>query len=555
MPTDIEIAQKAEMRPIDEIAQNIGLTNEEYAPYGRYIAKVSLKNRAVNKDAKLILVTAMTPTPFGEGKTTVSVGLADGMRKLNKNAMLALREPSLGPVFGMKGGATGGGMSQVLPMENINLHFTGDLHAITSANNLLAAMVDNAIQQGNKLNIDPRQVSFRRCMDMNDRQLRYILSGLNGKVNGMPREDGFDITAASEIMAVFCLANDLEDLKTRLENIVVAKSFEGKNITCKDIGAQGAMVALLRDAMDPNLVQTIEQTPCLMHGGPFANIAHGCNTVKATKDALCLSDYVVTEAGFGADLGAEKFIDIKCRKSGLSPDVVVIVATIRALKHHGNVKKEHLQEEDIKSMLQGAGNLLRHVDNVQNVWNLPAVVAINRFHYDTDNEISALKDFLNTHNIACEVSDAWAKGGEGAKDLAQVVLSKLEGQNKPALTFTYEDDLSLKEKIEKVCTKVYRAQNVVFTQNALKQLEAFTQEGFASYPVCIAKTQYSFSDDPKKLCAPEGFDMTIRQVRISGGAGFVVAFTGDIIAMPGLPKAPAALQIDVDNNGVISGLF
>ncbi len=553
--TDIEIAQRATLRPIGEIAHKIGLTEEEFEPYGRFIAKVDpkcAKNRP--HKAKLVLVTAMTPTPAGEGKTTVSVGLADGMNFIGKQAMLALREPSLGPVFGMKGGATGGGYSQVLPMENINLHFTGDLHAITAANNLLAAMTDNSIQQGNPLQIDPRQVVFRRCMDVNDRQLRRIVSGLGGKANGTPHEDGFDITAASEVMAVFCLADGLKDLKNRLARIVVARRFDGSVVTTGDLGAQGAMAVLLRDAMKPNLVQTIDGTPCLIHGGPFANIAHGCNSVAATRLACALSDYVVTEAGFGADLGAEKFVDIKCRMSGLRPDCVVMVATVRALKWHGGASKETLKDENVEGMLKGLPNLLRHVNNVREVWNLPVIVAINRFTSDTDAEIAALSNALAALGIESRVCEAWAKGGAGSADLAKAVCALADSQP-AALHFTYPDDVPLHEKIRAVAQKIYHAHDVQFASGVMAQLKALEDEGFAKCPVCIAKTQYSFSDDAKALNAPEGFDITIRSVRVSAGAGFVVAFAGDIIAMPGLPKKPAALQIDVDADGIISGLF
>ena len=553
--TDIEIAQKAKIRPIKEIADKLGLEETEYAPYGRYIAKVDpIKRENAPQKAKLILVTAMTPTPAGEGKTTVSIGLCDGLNQIGKNAMLALREPSLGPVFGMKGGATGGGQSQVLPMENINLHFTGDLHAITAANNLLAAMVDNSIQQGNPLNIDGRKVCFRRCLDVNDRQLRHILSGIGGKANGVPREDGFDITAASEVMAVFCLASDLEDLKSRLASIIVGYTYGGEAVTCGDLNAQGAMAALLRDAMQPNLVQTIEGSPCLIHGGPFANIAHGCNTVVATRLACKLSDIVVTEAGFGADLGAEKFVDIKCRLSGLRPDLIVMVATIRALKYHGGVKKDELSKENIPAMLKGLPNLIRHVQNAAQVWNMPVVVAINRFSSDTEAETLALEEALSKENISFARSNAWAQGGEGAKPLAEKVCSVL-GETQSELSFTYADDLSLCEKIQAVAEKIYHAGKVVFSDEASKQLAQFEASGFGKCPVCIAKTQYSFSNNPGLLNAPEDFVLTIRSARLSAGAGFVVAFAGDIIAMPGLPKLPAALNIDVNSQGVISGLF
>ncbi|MDI9520314.1 MAG: formate--tetrahydrofolate ligase [Bacillota bacterium] len=554
---DIQIAQAATLKPITEIAQAAGIPDEALSTYGRYVAKVDpVKLREIREKGKLILVSAITPTTAGEGKTTVSISLADGLRAIGKESMLALREPSMGPVFGMKGGATGGGHSQVLPMESINLHFTGDFHAITSANNLLCAMVDNHIQQGNALNIDERQVRVRRCMDMNDRQLRNIVDGLGGTGNGIPREDGFDITAASEVMATFCMADGLSDLKKRLGNIVVARSRDGKNITCSQIGAQGAMAALLRDALMPNLVQTLDHTPALIHGGPFANIAHGCNSVSATRLALKLSDYVVTEAGFGADLGAEKFIDIKCRKTGLKPDVVVLVATIRALKHHGGVLKADLNTENIPALQKGLSNLLAHVRNVRDVWKLPVMVAINHFVTDSENEVRTLTDAMRADNVPCAFSDGWAKGGQGAKELAQAVVDLInENEGKTSLEFTYPDQASLYEKIEAVAKKIYHAGSVNFTAQAKKIIDQLTEDGFASYPVCIAKTQYSFSDNAKLLGAPSGFELTVRDVRLSGGAGFVVAFAGDIIAMPGLPKQPAALNIDVDDDGVISGVF
>ena len=553
---DIQIAQSVTLAPIEEIASQAGIAQEHLQPYGRYIAKVNpIPYEDKPQRGKLILVTAITPTPAGEGKTTVSIGLADGMTKNGKKAMLALREPSLGPVFGMKGGATGGGYAQVLPMENINLHFTGDLHAITTANNLLAALVDNHIQQGNQLNIDPRQVRVRRCMDMNDRQLRRIVSGLGGDKNGMPREDGFDITAASEVMATFCMANGIIDLKNRLGNIVVAKTFDGQQVTCAQIGAQGAMAALLRDALMPNLVQTIDRTPCLIHGGPFANIAHGCNSVTATTLALKLADYVVTEAGFGGDLGAEKFIDIKCRASGLKPDCVVLVATIRALKHHGGVLRADLNKENVEALEKGIENLLQHVRNVREVWKLPVVVAINHFATDTREEVKALEDAMAREGIPCRFSDGWAKGGEGTRELAEEVCRIADQHDASTLAFTYPDEMPLKDKIKAIATRIYHADNVVFTAQASRMLDELTREGYGKVPVCIAKTQYSFSDDPKRLGAPRGFDLTIRDVRLSSGAGFVVAFAGDIIAMPGLPKAPAANSIDVDEKGVISGVF
>ena len=554
--TDIEIAQQAQMRPITEIARAAGINEENLCPYGRYMAKVNPAPYAAQPDrARLILVTAINPTPAGEGKTTVSVGLADGMTVLGKKAMLALREPSLGPVFGMKGGAAGGGYAQVLPMEQINLHFTGDLHAITAANNLLAAMVDNHIQQGNALGIDPRRVSWRRCLDVNDRQLRQIVSGLGGKPNGMPREDGFDITAASEVMAVFCLAKDLTDLKARLSRLVVARTFAGKPVTAGDLHAAGAMTALLRDAMQPNLVQTIDGTPCLMHGGPFANIAHGCNSVIATKTAMKLADYVITEAGFGADLGAEKFLDIKCRQSGIWPDAVVLVATVRALKHHGGCPKEALNQEGLDYLDKGMENLLAHIDHIRNVWKRPVIVAINRFSADTPAEMEKVRAACAAAGAPCELCDGWAQGGKGVTALAQLVADVADAQPKEAPSYTYPDELPLKEKIEAVAKRVYGAERVTFGAGVVKQLQSMEAEGYGTCPVCIAKTQYSFSDNAKLLGAPKGFTLAIRAVRLSAGAGFVVAFAGDIIAMPGLPKLPAAEQIDVDENGKIVGLF
>ena len=554
--TDIEIAQQAQMRPITEIARAAGIDEENLCPYGRYMAKVNPAPYAAQPDrARLILVTAINPTPAGEGKTTVSVGLADGMTVLGKKAMLALREPSLGPVFGMKGGAAGGGYAQVLPMEQINLHFTGDLHAITAANNLLAAMVDNHIQQGNALDIDPRRVSWRRCLDVNDRQLRQIVSGLGGKPNGMPREDGFDITAASEVMAVFCLAKDLTDLKARLSRLVVARTFAGKPVTAGDLHAAGAMTALLRDAMQPNLVQTIDGTPCLMHGGPFANIAHGCNSVIATKTAMKLADYVITEAGFGADLGAEKFLDIKCRQSGIWPDAVVLVATVRALKHHGGCPKEALNQEGLDYLDKGMENLLAHIDHIRNVWKRPVIVAINRFSADTPAEMEKVRAACAAAGAPCELCDGWAQGGKGVTALAQLVADVADAQPKEAPSYTYPDELPLKEKIEAVAKRVYGAERVTFGAGVVKQLQSMEAEGYGTCPVCIAKTQYSFSDNAKLLGAPKGFTLAIRAVRLSAGAGFVVAFAGDIIAMPGLPKLPAAEQIDVDENGKIVGLF
>ncbi|MBR3764401.1 MAG: formate--tetrahydrofolate ligase [Clostridia bacterium] len=555
MPTDIQIAQAATAQRIDDIAAAAGIPEEALYPYGRYVAKVDPLKIPGEKKAKLILVTAINPTPAGEGKTTVSVGLADGMTKIGKKAMLALREPSLGPVFGVKGGATGGGYAQVLPMEQINLHFTGDLHAITAANNLLAAMVDNHIQQGNKLGIDPRQVSWRRCLDVNDRQLRSVVSGLGGKMNGMPREDGFDITAASEIMAVFCLSKDLVDLKARLSRLQVARTFAGTPVTAGDLNAQGALTALLRDALQPNLVQTIDGTPCLMHGGPFANIAHGCNSVIATTTAMKLADYVVTEAGFGADLGAEKFLDIKCRMSGLWPDAVVLVATVRALKSHGGVLKADLNSENVEAVQKGLSNLLAHIDHIRNVWKRPVIVAMNRFITDTPAELAVIREACEKAGAPVELCDGWAKGGEGVKELAALVCDTVDKQEKVEPSFTYTDDLSLADKIRAVATKIYGAKDVVFNGSVLKQLANFEAEGWGKAPVCIAKTQYSFSDNPKALGAPTGYTLTIRQVRLNAGAGFIVAFAGDIIAMPGLPKVPAAEGIDVTEDGVITGLF
>lgn len=555
MPTDIQIAQAATPRRIEDIARAAGIPEEALCPYGRYVAKVDPLKVQGERKARLILVTAINPTPAGEGKTTVSVGLADGMTKIGKKAMLALREPSLGPVFGVKGGATGGGYAQVLPMESINLHFTGDLHAITAANNLLAAMVDNHIQQGNRLGIDPRQVSWRRCLDVNDRQLRSVVSGLGGKANGMPREDGFDITAASEVMAVFCLAKDLSDLKARLARLQVARTYAGTPVTAGDLNAQGAMAALLRDAIQPNLVQTIDGTPCLMHGGPFANIAHGCNSVIATTTAMKLADYVVTEAGFGADLGAEKFLDIKCRMSGLWPDAVVIVATVRALKSHGGVAKADLGAENVSAVEKGMSNLLAHIDHVRHVWQRPVIVAMNRFVTDTEAELAVIRRACEAANAPVELCDGWAKGGDGVKELAALVCDTVDAQEKSAPSYTYPDEMPLADKIRAVATRIYGAKDVTFAGSTLRQLANFEAEGWANAPVCIAKTQYSFSDDPKALGAPTGYTLNIRQVRLNAGAGFIVAFAGDIIAMPGLPKVPAAEGIDVTEDGVITGLF
>ena len=555
MPTDIEIAQSCTPLPYAEIAARAGIPDRALSPYGRIVAKVDPLAVEGDRKGKLILVTAINPTPAGEGKTTVSVALADGMTKLGRKAMLALREPSLGPVFGMKGGATGGGWAQVLPMEAINLHFTGDLHAITAANNLLAAMVDNHIQQGNALGIDPRKVTWRRCLDVNDRQLRQIVSGLGGKANGMPREDGFDITAASEVMAVFCLAASMQDLKARLARLQVARTFDNRPVTAGDLHAEGAMAALLRDALQPNLVQTIDGTPCLMHGGPFANIAHGCNSVLATRTALRLADYVVTEAGFGADLGAEKFLDIKCRQAGLWPRAVVLVATVRALKHHGGCPKDGLNAENLDALRKGLPNLQRHVENLRGVYGLPVIVAINHFVSDTEHEIALVRETCAAMNVPCEFCDGWARGGDGAKELAALVCDTVDASEAQEPCFCYPSGMPMREKIEAIAAKIYHAGQVTFGAGVLKQLADFAAEGWGSAPVCIAKTQYSFSDDAKKLGAPDGYTLNIRSVRLSAGAGFVVAFAGDIIAMPGLPKAPAALNIDVAEDGRITGLF
>lgn len=555
MKPDIEIAQETPLRPIADIAAALGLASDDVIPYGKYKAKVDhrlVKKMAAKDDGKVILVTAISPTPAGEGKTTTSVGLADALHALGKNVVLALREPSLGPVFGIKGGAAGGGYAQVAPMEDINLHFTGDLHAIGAANNLLAAMVDNHIFQGNALGLDPRRITWKRCVDMNDRQLRYLTDGLGGKANGTPREDGFDITVASEVMAVFCLASDLADLKARLARIVVGYTYAGAPITAGQIGAAGAMAALLKDAFDPNLVQTLEHTPALIHGGPFANIAHGCNSVVATRLAQKLGDYVVTEAGFGADLGAEKFLDIKCRLSGLAPSAAVIVATVRALKHHGGCPKEALGVPDLTYLEKGSANLLRHIANLRDRFGLPVCVAINAFPTDSAEEQAFLRTLCEKLNVPCAVSDVFAKGGEGGKALAQAVLGVLD--NRP-IHYPYDIDAPLKEKILAVAQKIYGAKDVAWTAAAQKQLGELAANGFDRLPVCIAKTQYSFSDDAALLAAPEGFTMTVRELRLSAGAGFVVAVMGNIMTMPGLPKKPAAENIDVDENGVISGLF
>ena len=555
MKSDIEIAQEAKMKPITEIAASLGLADEDVIPYGRYKAKIN--HRLIHKasrQGKMVLVTAISPTPAGEGKTTTSVGLADAMNALGKKTMLCLREPSLGPVFGVKGGAAGGGYAQVVPMEDINLHFTGDLHAIGTANNLLAAMIDNSIQQGNPLNIDPRRITWKRCMDMNDRQLRYIVDGLGGKVNGTPREDGFDITVASEVMAIFCLATDLADLKDRLSRIVCAYTYDGQPVTAGQIGAAGAMAALLKDAIDPNLVQTLENNPAIIHGGPFANIAHGCNSVTATKLSLKLADYVVTEAGFGADLGAEKFLDIKCRMADLHPSAVVLVATVRALKSHGGVAKPDLNKPNVEAVRKGAANLERHIDNIKNGFGLPVCVAINAFPTDTPEEMAVIEEVCAKAGVKCALSEVFAKGGEGGKALAETVLSIMPEAPQP-IQYTYDLGASLPEKIEAVAKKIYRADGVTYTPAAKKMLDDLAAMGYGELPVCIAKTQYSFSDNAKLTGAPTGFKMNVREVRLSAGAGFVVVICGSIMTMPGLPKHPAAMDIDVDAEGRITGLF
>ncbi|MBE6728569.1 MAG: formate--tetrahydrofolate ligase [Ruminococcaceae bacterium] len=554
--SDIEIAQECKMERIDSIAQKAGIDEEYLEYYGRYKAKIDLSYIKENKNpnGKLVLVTAITPTPAGEGKTTTTIGLTDGLRKIGKNSVAALREPSLGPVFGVKGGAAGGGYAQVVPMEDINLHFTGDFHAIGAANNLLAAMLDNHIQQGNSLGIDVRKITWKRCVDMNDRQLRFIVNGLGGKVNGVPREDGFDITVASEIMAVLCLASSITDLKERLSRIIVGYTYDDKPVTCGQLNAAGAMTALLKDAIKPNLVQTLEGTPAFVHGGPFANIAHGCNSVTATKLAMKCADYAITEAGFGADLGAEKFLDIKCRMAGLTPDAVVIVATVRALKMHGGLSKKELDTEDINALEKGIPNLLRHISNIKNVYGLPCVVAVNRFPTDTDNEINFIIEKCKALGVNVVLSNVWAEGGNGGIELAKEVVRLCEEET-PNFKFSYELDCSIEEKIEAIVKKVYGGDGINILPAAQKQIDRLTELGFSKCPVCIAKTQYSFSDDPTKLGAPENFTVTIKNVKISAGAGFIVVLTGDIMTMPGLPKSPAAERIDVDENGIISGLF
>ena len=554
--SDIEIAQGCKMQPIGEIAAKAGIPADALEPYGKYKAKVDLSLLADAKkpDGKLILVTAITPTPAGEGKTTTTIGLADGLKRIGKNVMVALREPSLGPVFGIKGGAAGGGYAQVVPMEDINLHFTGDFYAIGAANNLLAAMLDNHIQQGNALGIDPRKITWKRCVDMNDRQLRFVVDGLGGKVNGTPREDGFDITVASEIMAVLCLSNSISDLKERLSNIIVGYTYDDEPVTCGQLHAQGAMTALLKDALKPNLVQTLEGTPAFVHGGPFANIAHGCNSVIATRMAMRQGDYAVTEAGFGADLGAEKFLDIKCRMAGLTPSAVVVVATVRALKMHGGLPKTDLEHEDIAALEKGIPNLLRHVSNIKNVYQLPCVVAVNRFPTDTQVEVDFIIEKCKALGVNVVLSTVWADGGKGGEALAREVV-RLCTEEKGSFTFAYESAATIEEKITAVVQKVYGGSGITVLPAAQKQIDRLAALGFGSCPVCIAKTQYSFSDDPAKLGAPENFTVTIKNVKVSAGAGFIVVLTGDIMTMPGLPKKPAAERIDVDESGKITGLF
>ena len=552
--SDIEIAQSSEMLPIFEVAKRAGIPENLLEPYGRYKAKLDARALADKPlRGKLVLVTAINPTPAGEGKTTTSVGLADALTSLGQSAMLALREPSLGPVFGVKGGAAGGGYAQVVPMEDINLHFTGDFHAIGAANNLCAAMLDNHIKQGNSLNIDPRRVVWKRCVDMNDRQLRNVVDGLGGIADGMPRQDGFDITVASEVMAVFCLASGIKDLKERLGRMVIAYTYDRKPVTVSDIHAEGAMTALLKDAIQPNLVQTLEHTPALVHGGPFANIAHGCNTVEATKTALRLADYVVTEAGFGADLGAEKFLDIKCRATGLAPSTVVLVATVRALKYNGGVAKADLNQQNVEALKEGIPNLLRHVDNIQTVYGLPVVVAINAFPTDTAEELALVEEECKKRGVNVVLSEVWAKGGKGGQALAEEVMRLCQTESK--LTFAYDVKESLKQKITDIATKIYHADGVEFAPSAAKQLQQLEELGFGELPICMAKTQYSFTDDQTKLGAPENFKITVREVRVSAGAGFVVCLTGSIMTMPGLPKVPAAEHIDVLDDGRIVGLF
>lgn len=554
MKSDIQIARESKMHNIFKVAETLGIPEDLIYQYGPYKAKVDIK--ALNRnleDGKLILVTAINPTPAGEGKTTTTVGLGDALAYLGKKAVIALREPSLGPVFGVKGGAAGGGYAQVVPMEDINLHFTGDMHAIGAANNLLAALLDNHIHQGNELNIDPRKIIWKRCLDMNDRQLRQVIDGLGGKVNGVPRQDGFDITVASEIMAILCLSSDISDLKERLGKIVVAYTYNDEPITANDLCAQGAMAALLKDAINPNLVQTLEHTPAFIHGGPFANIAHGCNSVAATKMALKYGEYVVTEAGFGADLGAEKFIDIKCRMTGLKPSAVVVVATIRALKYNGGINKNQLTHENISALEKGIPNLLRHLDNIKNIFGCQAVVAINRFPTDTEEELNFVKEAVKKNGANIAISEVWSKGGEGGLELAKEVVRLTELSSE--LNFAYDTELSIEEKIKSIVTKVYRGKDVEFSTEAVKQIKQLEEHGYGNLPICMAKTQYSFSDDPNNLGAPEEFIIHVKSLRVSAGAGFIVVLTGDIMTMPGLPKTPAANAIDIDENGIINGLF
>ena len=558
MKTDIQIAQETKMRPIVEIAEAAGVDEKYLEQYGRYKAKIDyniMKDEGFGKNGKLVLVTAISPTPAGEGKTTTTVGLADAMNRLGKRTMVALREPSLGPVFGIKGGAAGGGYAQVVPMEDINLHFTGDIHAIGAANNLLAALLDNHIKQGNALNVDLERITWKRCVDMNDRQLRVIEDGLGGKANGVPRKDGFDITVASEIMAILCLSNNINDLKSRISRIVVAYNTDEEPVTAADLKAQGALAALLKDALKPNLVQTLEGTPAFIHGGPFANIAHGCNSVMGTKMALGLSEYTITEAGFGADLGAEKFVDIKCRMAGVRPSAVVVVATVRALKHHGGVAKDMLSEENLEALEAGIPNLMRHVENITTVYNLPVVVAINRFPQDTEGELQLIEQKCNELGVNVKLSEVWAKGSEGGMALAEEVVRLCDNNEKGEMTFCYDVSETIEEKINDIARRIYRAENVEFTPEAAEKMQKLQELGFGGLPICIAKTQYSFSDNEKLLGAPEGFNLTVRDMKVSAGAGFVVALTGKIMTMPGLPKIPAAESIDVDETGKITGLF
>lgn len=552
--TDIEIAQEHKLVPILDIAKKAGIGEEYIESYGKYKAKISLDFEGKVKESKLILVTAITPTPAGEGKTTVTIGLADGLGLCGKKVSVALREPSLGPVFGVKGGAAGGGYAQVVPMEDINLHFTGDFHAIGAANNLLAAMLDNHIYQGNELNIDPSSITWKRCVDMNDRQLRCVKDGLGGEKNGVPRMDGYDITVASEIMAVFCLATSLTDLKEKLGNIIVGYTYEGKPVRCSDLKAQGAMTALLLEAIKPNLVQTLGGTPAIVHGGPFANIAHGCNSIIATKTAQKIGEYTVTEAGFGADLGAEKFLDIKCRKAGLTPDCVVIVATVRALKMHGGKQKSELSEQDLVALKKGMPNLMRHISNIKKVYGLPAVVAVNRFPTDTDEEIALVIGECKKVGVNAVLTTVWAEGGKGGLNLAKEVIRTIENE-KPNFTYSYPLDMSIEDKINAVVTKVYGGKGIKIEDSAIKEIKKLEEMGYSNLPVCIAKTQYSFSDNPALLGAPEDFTVTVKKVKVSAGAGFIVALTGEILTMPGLPKVPAAERIDVTDDGKIVGLF